>query len=187
MADGKDKSTSSNIAFAKLLEYEERSESFAPGQGQGRGPSGEWSGVTFRMGEARLACDNERIQEILSFPQSTPVPGSKPWILGLANVRGALLTIVDLGWFVTGKRSSITVRSRLLSSQLQKAPVGLLIDEVYGQRHFLDQDAMDAEVEEDSPLSGLISKKHQVGSETWHELDLDQLFTSQEFLNGAAD
>lgn len=176
-----------NLAFAKLLEYEKRSESFMPGRGHGRGPTGEWSGITFRMGEARLACDSDRIQEILSFPQSTPVPGAKPWILGLANVRGALLTIVDLGWFLTGKRSSITVQSRLLSSQLQKAPVGLLIDEVFGQRHFLDDDATDAELDEESALNWLVSKKHKVGAETWHELDLDALFSSQDFLNGAAD
>jgi twitching motility protein PilI len=139
------------------------------------------------MGDSRLACDSDRIQEILSFPQSTPVPGAKPWILGLANVRGALLTIVDLGWFLTGTRSRITVNSRLLSSQLHKAPVGLLIDEVFGQRHFLDDDATDAEIDQESPLSWLVSKKHQVGAETWHELDLDVLFASQDFLNGAAD
>ena len=178
---------STNLAFARLLEYEKRAESFAPGHGLGRGPTGEWSGITFRMGESRLACDSDRIQEILSFPQSTPVPGSKPWILGLANVRGALLTIVDLGWFLTGTRSRITVRSRLLSAQLQKAPVGLLIDEVFGQRHFLDDDAADAEIGEDSPLEWLVSKKHQIGAETWHELDLDALFSSQDFLYGAAD
>ena len=179
--------TSANLAFAKLLEYEKRAESFAPGHGQGRGPSGEWSGITFRMGDSRLACDSDRIQEILSFPQSTPVPGAKPWILGLANVRGALLTIVDLGWFLTGTRSRITVRSRLLSSQLHNAPVGLLIDEVFGQRHFLDEDATNVDMGKESPLSWLVSKKHQVGAETWHELDLDALFTSQDFLNGAAD
>lgn len=178
---------SANMAFARLLEYEKRAESFNPGQGHGRGPTGEWSGVTFRMGDSRLACDSDRIQEILSFPQSTPVPGSKPWVLGLANVRGALLTIVDLGWFLTGTRSSITVRSRLLSSQLHNAPVGLLIDEVFGQRHFLDDDAAEADIDSDSPLTWLVSKKHQVGAETWHELDLDALFSSQDFLNGAAD
>jgi twitching motility protein PilI len=187
MAQQMEQSTSSGAAFAKLQEYEQRSESFTPGRSQGRGPHGEWSGITFRLGETRLACDSERVQEILPFPHATPVPGAKPWILGLANVRGALLTIVDLSWFLTGKRSAITVRSRLLSSQLHKAPVGLLIDEVFGQRHFLNDDATDAGLGKDSPLSWLVRKKHKVGAETWHELDLDQLFSSAEFLNGAAD
>lgn len=182
-----DNSLSVADAFAKLQEYDQRSDAFTPGRGQGDGPMGEWSGITFRLGDSRLACDSNRIQEILSFPQATPVPGAKPWILGLANVRGSLLTIVDLAWFLTGKRSGITVRSRLLASQLHKAPVGLLIDEVFGQRHFLNEDATDAELDEDSPLAWLVQKKHKVGAETWHELDIDSLFSSQDFLNGAAD
>lgn len=187
MPEKNDKPVSANAAFAKLQEYEQRSDSFTPGRGQGRGPLGEWSGITFQLGETRLACDSERVQEILSIPHSTPVPGAKPWILGLANIRGAILTIVDLAWFLTGRRSAITVRSRLLSSQFHKAPVGLLIDEVFGQRHFLNEDATDAGLDEDSPLKWLVSKKHKVGAETWHELELDRLFESQEFLNGAAD
>jgi len=32
-----------------------------------------------------------------------------------------------------------------------------------------------------------VSKQHNLGSESWHELNLDQLFNSSEFLNGSAD
>jgi twitching motility protein PilI len=187
MPETKDKPSSAFAAFEKLQEYEQRSDAFTPGQGQSGGTLGEWSGITFRLGDTRLACDSDRVLEILPFPQATPVPGSKPWILGLANVRGALVTVVDLAWFLTGKRSSLSVRSRLLSAQLHKAPVGLLIDEVFGQRHFLNEDATEAGLDEDSPLQWLVTQKHKVGAETWHELDLDQLFSSQDFLNGAAD
>ena len=175
-----------NTAFDKLLEYEKRSESFSAGKNDGSGPAQEWSGVTFGLGESRLACDIDRIHEILPLPQATPVPGAKPWIIGLANVRGSLLTIVDLGWILTGERSPITLRSRLLAISLHKAPIGLLIDEVFGQRHFLDSDAVRTELAEDSPLKKVVNKQHSFGSETWQELDLDQLINMAEFLNGAA-
>jgi twitching motility protein PilI len=173
-------------AFAKLLEYEKRSESFSPGKHDGSGPAQEWTGVTFGLGESRLACNIDRIQEILPLPQATPVPGAKPWIIGLANVRGALLTIVDLGWILTGDRSPVTQRSRLLAISVQKAPIGLLIDEVFGQRHFLDNDAISADLPDDAPLRKVVHKQHSFGSETWQELDLDQLINMAEFLNGAA-
>jgi twitching motility protein PilI len=175
-----------NGAFAKLLEYEKRSARFAAGSNGSSGPSEEWSGVTFSLGDVRLACNIERIGEILPCPQATPVPGAKPWIVGLANVRGELLTVIDLARYLTGVRSPIKGSSRLLATSLNKAPIGLLIDEVFGQRHFLDSDAIDADLPEDSPLGSIISKQHQTGSETWHELDLDRLFNSAEFLNGAA-
>jgi twitching motility protein PilI len=172
--------------FAKLLEYEKRGAQFEPGAKNGGGRSEEWSGVTFGLGEARLACNIDRIAEILPCPQSTPVPGAKSWIVGLANVRGELLTVIDLNRFLTGNRAPVRSNSRLLATSLNKAPIGLLIDEVFGQRHFLDSDAVAAELPEDSPLHSVVTKQHQHGSETWHELDLDRLFNSAEFLNGAA-
>ena len=175
-----------NTAFAKLLEYEKRSTQFSPGASNGGGVSEEWSGVTFSVGDTPMACNIDRISEILPCPQSTPVPGAKPWIVGLANVRGELLTVVDFSWFLTGVRTPLTARSRLLATNLNKAPIGLLIDEVFGQRHFLDSDAVPAQLDEDSALEGIVSKQHSLGSESWMELNLDQLFNSAEFLNGAA-
>jgi twitching motility protein PilI len=176
-----------NSAFAKLLEYEKRAADFIPGNKAGAGPSDEWSGVVFGLGESRLACDIDRISEILPCPPSTPVPGAKAWIIGLANVRGELLTVVDLAWYLTGVRSPLTNSSRILAASLNKAPIGLLIDDVLGQRHFLESDATPAALEDDSPLSGVVTKQHELGSETWHELDLDRLFSSPEFLNGSAE
>jgi len=176
-----------NAAFAKLLDYEKRSADYSPGIGSGDGASEEWSGVTFSVGDTKMACNIDRISEILSCPQATPVPGAKPWIIGLANVRGELLTVVDLSWFLSGVRTPVTARSRLLAANLNKAPIGLLIDEVFGQRHFLDSDAVPAELEEGSPLERIVSKQHNLGSESWQELNLDQLFNSPEFLNGAAE
>lgn len=177
---------SDRAAFRKLQEYQRRSESFKPGTGASGGHSQEWSGVTFRLGDSRLACNIDKVQEILPLPPATPVPGAKPWILGLANVRGTLLTVVDLAWYLNGERSPLTARSRLLATGPQKSPVGLLIDEVFGQRHFLNSDAKDAELPENSPLRGLVQRQHLQGTESWQELELDQLFRSTEFLNGAA-
>ena len=173
-------------AFAKLIEYEKRSVSFSPGSSRDSGPAKEWSGVTFALGESRLTCKIDQIHEILPIPVSTPVPGAKPWIIGLANVRGSLLTVVDLVWYLSGIRSPVTQRSRILATSLNKAPIGLIIDEVFGQRHFLDRDAVGAHLPADSFLSKVVDKQHSFGAETWQELDIDKLFNTAEFLNGAA-
>jgi len=173
-------------AFRKLQEYQRRSEAFKPGTSATGERSQEWSGVTFRLGTSQLACNIDQVQEILPLPSATPVPGAQPWILGLANVRGNLMTVVDLGWFLNGEPAEITSSSRLLATGPHKSPVGLLIDEVYGQRHFLNSDAQTAELAEDSPLSGLVHRQHQLGTEFWQEVDLDRLFNTAEFLNGAA-
>ena len=71
-----------NASFEKLLDYEQRSLAFEPGQIDGQSHSGEWAGVIFRIGEVRLACNVKQVHEFLPIPTFTPVPGTKSWILG---------------------------------------------------------------------------------------------------------
>lgn len=175
-----------NASFEKLQDYEQRSQSFEPGRAEGEAQSGEWAGVIFRIGDARLACSIEQINEFLPIPAFTPVPGTKPWILGLANVHGDLLTIVDLAWFLTGQRSVVSMRTRLLAASLRGRPIGLLVDEVFGRRHFVSAEGKKPRLPKSSPLKSFVHKQYRSGKEVWQELDLETLFSTAEFLNGAA-
>ncbi len=182
---GEDTMTSPDTAFQKLLEYEEQAGAFEPGRGGGEQAFGESAGVIFTIGDHRLTCSVDRVHEFLPLPAFTPVPGTKPWILGLANVRGDLVTIVDLAWFLLGSQAKVTMRSRLLLATLRGRPVGLLVDEVFGQRNFVEGDTSRARLPAGSKLSDYIKRQHRSGSESWQELDLDILFTTADFLNGA--
>ena len=175
-----------NSSFAKLLDYQQRSFSFEPGQTDGQVRGGEWGGVIFRIGDVQLACSTNSVHEFMPPPVFTPVPGTKPWILGLANVRGDLLTVVDLAWFLNGERSVITMKTRLLSATLRGRPVGLMVDEVFGQRHFVTSEGKKPRLPKNSPLIAFVQKQYRSGKEVWKELDLESLFSTADFLNGAA-
>jgi twitching motility protein PilI len=45
------------------------------------------------------------VNEILTLPVLTPVPGTRSWLLGVANVRGNLVPVIDLRDFIEGERS----------------------------------------------------------------------------------
>ncbi len=175
-----------NASFVKLQDYEQRSLAFEPGHTKGQESSGEWAGVIFRIGDARLACSIDQVHEFLPIPTFTPVPGTKPWILGLANVRGDLLTIVDLAGFINGERSTISMRTRLLAATLRGRPVGLLVDEVFGQRQFVSDEGKKPQLPKNSPLKRFVHKQYRSGKDVWQEFDLQTLFSTSEFLNGAA-
>jgi twitching motility protein PilI len=174
-----------NASLVKLLEYDQRASGETSEAGVDTG-KGDWAGLAFRVGDTSLVCSLERIDESLPLPQVTRVPGTKSFILGLANVRGDLITIVDLGCFLNGTRSTPSVHSRLLSASLRGRPVGLLVDQVFGQRNFVAGDADQPGLPDDSPLRGLVRKQHRSGSDYWLELDLDSLFSNAGFLDGAA-
>jgi len=175
-----------NASFAKLLEYEQRARGAEEPDAPSGGAQGDWSGLAFRIGDDPLVCGTDRVYESLPIPRVTRVPGTKPFILGLANVRGNLITVIDLGAYLGMGPTPVTGSSRLLSATLRGRPVGLLVDEVFGQRNFMSGDAGSPDLPGDSPLTGLVRKQHRSGTETWKELDLHVLFSQPEFLDGSA-
>ncbi|NMW25692.1 chemotaxis protein CheW, partial [Rhodanobacter denitrificans] len=65
---------------------------------------GLWRGIGFRVGSRLLVSGIDEINELLAVPVLTPVPGTQPWLLGVANVRGNLVPVIDFGRFLFGER-----------------------------------------------------------------------------------
>jgi len=172
-------------SFAKLQEYEQLSLAHKFDDPSKLDRANNWAGVVFRLGDHKLACSIADISEILTLENYSPVPGAKPWILGLANVRGNLVTICDLLWSLTGIRSPLTSRTRTLIAPMQGRPVGLLVDEVYGQRHFHTDDAKKTRVFEKTELAGFVKLQYKTKDEAWGVLDMDALLNDSKFLSGA--
>ena len=171
--------------FRVLGDFERRSvEHDASGASQ-QDRDNTWDGVVFRLGPHRLTVGITEVDEILPLPQATPVPGSRDWLLGMASVRGNLVTIVDLGWFLYGSRTPITARTRLVLTRLQGRFLGLIVDEVFGQRHFSIPDMVE-EAPEDDALKGLVDQVFPQGEERWGRFRVNQLMTDPAFLDGSA-
>ena len=82
--------------FELLQELERRSRAAIAGIGPDE-LSSEWVGIGFRIGEEQFVASREQVREVLMLPESmTRVPGAKRWILGIANLRGHLLPLIDL-------------------------------------------------------------------------------------------
>ncbi|MDX1460410.1 MAG: chemotaxis protein CheW [Xanthomonadales bacterium] len=150
------------------------------------GGSGDWSGVAFRIGDSHLTCSIDRVSEFIPPPPITRVPGTKNWIMGLANVRGDLVTVIDLACYFSGHRSDVSARTRLLASSLRGRPVGLLVDEVFGQRSFVAADNGGDQSGYPESITPFLGRRLRAGKDAFQELDLDILFNTPEFLNGAA-
>ena len=83
----------------------------------------------------------DEVVEIMPMPQVTPVPGAQPWMLGVANIRGNLLPIVDLKQFLEGERTVLHEGQRVLIVRQPGGDVAVTIDELFGQRSFNDATA----------------------------------------------
>ena len=52
--------------------------------------------LTFRLGLQTFGIEITKIREILTYPEITEIPDSKPWVKGVVNLRGAATPIIDL-------------------------------------------------------------------------------------------
>jgi twitching motility protein PilI len=126
------------------------------------------------VGEEYWLVNMADISEVLPLPPLTPVPLTKPWYCGVANVRGNLYSIADIGVYMGGKPTSREGQSRVLLAGHKFAfNAGLLVSRVLGLRNAKDweRDERDGEVH-------LLDANGQV----WRELDLTQLLQQPEFL-----
>ena len=127
-------------AFELLLEIDQRCRTLAAGLVSQQTQLSTWSGIGFRIGEHCFVAPMGEIAEILHEPRFTLLPGVKPWVKGVANLRGQLLPIMDLCGFFGAELSPLRKQRRVLVVEFKDVFVGLKVDEVLGMQHFDQRD-----------------------------------------------
>jgi twitching motility protein PilI len=178
--------------FDVLVDYERRSLAHVAGLPEQLDAPGLWRGVGYRLGARRLASGFGEVLEILPLPQVTVVPGAQPWMLGLANVRGNLLPIVDLKQFLEGERTVLHESQRILLVRQPGGDVAVLVDELYGQRSFTEQQALDAGDAAVAELASgryahFIDQVYRLDDMSWGVFSLERLARTPEFRQAASD
>jgi purine-binding chemotaxis protein CheW len=86
--------------------------------------------LTFYLGEALCGLDISQVEELNRFLGITPVPKAPPYVLGLVNLRGRIVTVLDLGKKVGLTPTVLTPASRTIIVQNAGEHLGLLVDRV---------------------------------------------------------
>ncbi len=121
--------------YAVLADYERRSFAHVVASADQVQAPGLWRGIAFRVGTRRLMSSITEVSEILPVLHHTSVPGTQPWLLGVVNVRGTLVPLVDLRGYIEGGRTPLGDTSRMLVARHGSNAIGLLVEEVLGQRN----------------------------------------------------
>lgn len=126
--------------------------------------------------------------EIVPVPDLTPVPLTKPWFLGLANVRGVLVSVVDLSRFVGGPATPRTPEARIvLAADRYQARAGILVDRMLGLRVIEHMKPAAAGADDAGARPSWAGGDLLDGDERrWTELEMQRLVASAEFLEAGA-
>ena len=173
--------------FELLAEIERRSRQAHAGQGSSAMPA-EWVGVGFRIGDEQFVADREQVREVLMLPDAmTRVPGARRWLLGIANLRGHLLPLIDVKLLLGSGRTTLRRNTRVISVNHREVPAGLVVDEVLGFRRFTDHEFSDETAETIVRCDRFLGGTYQRGDESWPVFNLFDLVESNMFLQAAAE
>jgi twitching motility protein PilI len=173
--------------YELLLELDRRARGAAQGKPEAEVSGAEWVGIAFRLGGEAFLMAREETREVMGYPTSvTRVPGAKGWVRGLSNLRGQLLPLIDLRWFLGAGPTTVSRATRVLVANHREIPAGLVVDEVMGFRRFYE-----SEFSSDLPPTLLRCERYLAGAfkrgaEVWPVFSVRTLLESQPFLQAAA-
>ncbi len=173
--------------FDLLAEIERRRRPLQSGR-KVTGSASEWVGIGFRIGDEHFVASREQVREVLLLPEAmTRVPGAKRWLLGIANLRGHLLPLVDVKLMFGGGRTALRRTTRVLSVNHREIPAGLIVDEVTGFRRFDDNEYADHWPETSIRCERFLRGAYTRGEQICPVFDLYALIESNLFLRAAAE
>lgn len=137
----------------------------------------------FESGGTHWLIDLPAAGEVLPLPAFSPVPLTRPWFLGLANVRGELESIVDFSVFCGGPPTPLGKSARLLRiGTLGGGNAALLVARVHGLKR---TDALQAETAEESSAGWRGAAYADAQGVRWHRLEPAPLLADPGFLDAA--
>jgi purine-binding chemotaxis protein CheW len=86
--------------------------------------------ATFMLGESAFGVDTARVQEVVRMGDITPVHHAPNHVVGIRNLRGRIVTVLDLRARLQLGSAEVGPDSRILIVESQGDPVGLLVDRV---------------------------------------------------------
>lgn len=170
--------------FELLLNIAQRSKHYAAQLPQQVESTTYWRGVGFFLAGQRLVVDMNDVREILQPPKLTKVPGVRNWVLGVANVRGRLVPIMDLAGLV-GMSTRANWRSRrVLIVEKENYLCGLLVDAVLGIQQFaVESESTNSDLAPE--LSKFSTFSYEKDNHVWSVFEIDKLIEAPEFLQVA--
>ncbi|MFY0665894.1 MAG: chemotaxis protein CheW [Natronospirillum sp.] len=86
--------------------------------------------VTFRLENESYGINVMQVQEVLRYTEIAPVPGAPSYVLGIINLRGNVVTVIDTRERFGMSASEVTDNSRIVIIETDMQVVGILVDSV---------------------------------------------------------
>ena len=86
--------------------------------------------VTFQLEEETYGINVMQVREVLRYTEIAPVPGAPDYVLGIINLRGNVVTVIDTRSRFGLMEGEITDHTRIIVIESEHQVIGILVDSV---------------------------------------------------------
>ncbi len=146
-------------------------------------PESEW--VTFRLGDEKYGINVTMVVEVLKNIEIAPVPGAPYYVLGIINLRGNVVTVID-----TRKRFGLPTHeaddaTRIVIIERLGQVVGMMVDSVAEVANLRESEIEYAPNVGNDESARYIQGVSNQDEELLILIDLEKLFPDEEMLGAA--
>lgn len=86
--------------------------------------------VTFKLDSETYGINVMQVQEVLRYTEIAPVPGAPTYVMGIINLRGNVVTVIDTRARFGLEAAEVTDNTRIVIIEAEKQVIGILVDSV---------------------------------------------------------
>ncbi|UWR01065.1 chemotaxis protein CheW [Rhodobacteraceae bacterium S2214] len=141
--------------------------------------------ISLIVGKQSFCIEIDRIREIRRWEPITMLPHSPNYVLGVVNLRGAVIPIVDLAVKLGFDPISPTKRNVIIITSFETKMVGFLVDAVSEILTVTNEDIKEAPKMNSGTINHLVRGVITNGDDMTRIVDIDVLLAHQEVLENA--
>lgn len=172
-----------SVGFLELLRLADLAKARATGRHDA--DYDQWTGIAFEIAGQRFVAPMGEISEILAMPDLVPIPLTKPWLLGVANVRGRLLPLVDLAKFLDVSTYEPLKNRKVMVIDEGGVFSGIVVNQVLGILQFSESHYQARSLAEESPFAPYNHGVFVKDDKEWFVMMPSLLFANADYLNAA--
>ncbi|ARN75436.1 chemotaxis protein CheW [Oceanicoccus sagamiensis] len=142
-------------------------------------PMLQW--VTFRLEGETYGINVMQVQEVLRYTEIAPVPGAPAYVLGIINLRGNVVTVIDTRHRFGLPTTEVTDQTRIVIIEADNHVVGILVDAVAEVVYLRQSEIETAPNVGNDESARFIQGVCNKNNELLILVELDKLLTDQEW------
>lgn len=86
--------------------------------------------LEFCLGEEKFGIPLLQVRELISVPETTPIPYAPDYFLGIMNLRGQVISIIDLRKKMKISSKENTKETAVIIIEIQDVSLGIIVDSI---------------------------------------------------------